>query len=159
MTDQYNDDLDQWRAAILAKKTLSKEYAEGFQIMDMDNGALWDLTKQLMAHDPRKRLSAAAALTHESFGRGIFGKVNVILSRAQGVVDQVTLDVTFLLQTHPAKMRLLPGAVGYVCLSPLLLRLRLLTVAHLFSVVLTSTSISLESGCHRSEQAIQYLDC
>lgn len=89
LTEQYDDDLDQWRSAILAKRVLSREYTEGFQMMDMDNGALWDLTKQLMAYEPSKRLSAASALTHEAFGKGLFGKINVVLARAQGVVDQV----------------------------------------------------------------------
>ena len=89
LSEQFNDDLDKWRATVMAKKTMSKDYAEGFQMMDMDNGAMWDLTKQLMAYDPSKRLSAPAALRHEAFGTGMFGKVNVVLAKASAVVDQV----------------------------------------------------------------------
>ena len=89
LSEQYNSDLEKWRSAILAKKTLSRDYAEGFQMMDMDNGALWDLTKRLMAYDPSKRLSAAAALRHEAFGRGAVGQLNVVLARASAAVDKV----------------------------------------------------------------------
>ena len=88
MADTYSHDLDKWRRAILSKRP-SKEYIEGFQIADMDNGAMWSLLKLLTAYDPSKRLSAAAALRHPAFGTGLIGRLNVVLSSVGSATDKV----------------------------------------------------------------------
>ena len=89
IADTYDHDLDKWRRAILSKRP-SREYVEGFQIADMDNGAMWDLLKLLTAYDPSKRLSAAAALRHPAFGTGIVGRLNVLLSSVGYATDRVS---------------------------------------------------------------------
>ena len=90
LADNYDHDLDRWRRVVLSKRP-SKEYLEGFQILDMDNGALWDLLKQLMAYEPSKRLSAAKALQHPAFGTGLLGRLNVILTQVGNAAEKVTL--------------------------------------------------------------------
>lgn len=91
MADNYGHDLDRWRKAILSKRP-SKEYIEGFQLVDMDDGAMWDLLKQLTAYAPGKRLSAASALRHPACGTGVIGRLNVILSSVGSATDRVSLD-------------------------------------------------------------------
>lgn len=90
MADSYDHDLDRWRKAILSKRP-SKEYLEGFQIADMDDGAMWDLLKQLTAYSPGKRLSAAAALRHPAFGTGLLGRLNVLISTVGNATDKVRI--------------------------------------------------------------------
>ena len=48
------------------RKTVARDakYAEGVAIMDLDNGAGWDLADKLLNVEPGSRLTAAAALAH-----------------------------------------------------------------------------------------------
>ena len=90
MADTHNHDLDKWRKAILSKRP-SREFVEGFQLADLDNGAVWDLLKLLTAYDPGRRLSAAAALRHPAFGTGLVGRLNVLLSGVGSATDKVAV--------------------------------------------------------------------
>ena len=92
MADTHSHDLDKWRRSILSKRP-SREYVEGFQVADMDNGAMWDLLKLLTAYDPSRRLTAAAALRHPAFGTGLVGRLNVLLSSVGNATDKVTVPV------------------------------------------------------------------
>ena len=89
MADTHGHDLDSWRKSILSKRP-SREYLEGFRIADMDDGAMWDLLKQLTSYDPSKRLTAAAALRHPAFGTGLIGRLNVLLSNVGNATDRVS---------------------------------------------------------------------
>lgn len=89
LADNYDHDLDRWRKAILSKRA-SRDYIEGFQLLDMNNKAMWDLLKQLMAYEPNKRLTAAAALQHQAFGTGLVGHLNVVLSSVGSAAEKVS---------------------------------------------------------------------
>lgn len=71
-------------------KRPSRDYVEGFQLLDLDDGALWDLLKQLMAYQPNKRLTAAGALQHPAFGTGLIGRLNVILSSVGNAAEKAS---------------------------------------------------------------------
>ncbi len=58
-------------------------------MMDLDQGALWDLLKQLMAYEPSRRLTAAGALRHRAFSSGVVSRLNGVLSGVGNVADQV----------------------------------------------------------------------
>lgn len=65
---------------VLQKKGV-KEYEEGFEVLDLDNGAAWDLICQLLEYEPTRRTSAAAALSHPLFGGGTLAAVANTLSK------------------------------------------------------------------------------
>jgi hypothetical protein len=88
MAETHGHDLDKWRRSILSKRP-SRDYLDGFQMLDLDDRALWDLLKQLMAYQPSKRLSAAGALRHRAFGTGLVSRLNGVLSDVGNVADQV----------------------------------------------------------------------
>ncbi len=51
---KYTFDLRAWRSQE-DKKGGSKELQEGFEVLDLDDGAPWELLCALMEYDPRKR--------------------------------------------------------------------------------------------------------
>jgi hypothetical protein len=51
--DKYNWDLGAWRKQ--EGKRPSREIQEGLDLLDLDNGAPWDLLCSLMAYNPRDR--------------------------------------------------------------------------------------------------------
>lgn len=53
-------DLDKWAEEVGARK--SRDYAEGFEVLDADNGAGWDLLCGMTARAQRSRPAAAEAL-------------------------------------------------------------------------------------------------
>uniref|UniRef100_A0A7S3VTM9 Protein kinase domain-containing protein n=1 Tax=Dunaliella tertiolecta TaxID=3047 RepID=A0A7S3VTM9_DUNTE len=58
-----NWDLRAWRRQEEARKGgMKPEVAEGFEVLDLDNGAGWELLCSLMAYKPSERLSATEAL-------------------------------------------------------------------------------------------------
>ena len=62
-----NYDLDAWRdseAMSVRGGQWPRDLAEGFEVLDADGGAGWDLAKRLVAYKPGARLTAAAALRH-----------------------------------------------------------------------------------------------
>lgn len=63
---KYSFDIRAWRSQE-DKKGASKELLEGFEIMDLDDGAPWELLCALMEFDPRKRPSARKALATRLF--------------------------------------------------------------------------------------------
>lgn len=67
----------------------SREYAEGFAMLDLDDGAPWDLVCSLMQAAPRKRLSASAAAAHPALGGGITAALNSLSRRAGDAADKV----------------------------------------------------------------------
>jgi len=66
--ESLNYDLEKWRAVV--EKSNGKEFKEGFQLLDLENGAGWDLLKKLLVFSPFKRPSAAQALGHRLFVGG-----------------------------------------------------------------------------------------
>lgn len=90
LADNYDYDLRAWRKAILSKRP-SREYQEAFQLLDRDNGAMWDLLQQLMAFEPNKRLTASAALQHPAFATGIFSRLNKLLGSVGDAAEKVIL--------------------------------------------------------------------
>jgi len=107
MAETHGHDLDKWRRSILSKRP-SKEYLEGFQMLDLDERALWDLLKQLMAYEPSRRLSAAGALRHRAFRTGLVGRLTGVLSNVGNVADQVRSLSLDLMWPNSARM-----LVGY----------------------------------------------
>eukprot|EP00884_Botryococcus_braunii_P013258 jgi/Botrbrau1/21933/Bobra.0249s0056.1 len=71
-------DIRAWRKGL---KRGVKDFEEGWDTLDLDNKAAWDLIAQLLEYEPNRRLSADAALTHPLFGGGTFAKVANTLSR------------------------------------------------------------------------------
>lgn len=82
----YLTDFD---ALVSQERRSSKEYAEGFAMLDLDGGAPWDLLCSLMQAAPRKRLSAAAAAAHPALGGGLTGALNSALWRLGDAADKV----------------------------------------------------------------------
>eukprot|EP01023_Acetabularia_acetabulum_P009110 TRINITY_DN14028_c0_g1_i1.p1 TRINITY_DN14028_c0_g1~~TRINITY_DN14028_c0_g1_i1.p1 ORF type:complete len:585 (-),score=71.46 TRINITY_DN14028_c0_g1_i1:332-2086(-) len=75
--EDFDYSIESWRKFI--EKKSSKDYKEGFQLLDMDNGAGWELLCQLMSAEPEDRPSAFAAANH----RFIVG--NDMISQLQGI--------------------------------------------------------------------------
>ena len=57
-----------WRAAQAQERRASRDFQDGFAMLDLDGGAPWSLLTQLVTYAPNKRLSADAALRHPAFG-------------------------------------------------------------------------------------------
>ena len=71
--------MTEWRRFF--ERRSPREASEGFELLDLNDGALWDLTLRLMAYNPSDRISASDALQHPAFGRSA-------ISRAvQGVLN------------------------------------------------------------------------
>ncbi|MEW5298591.1 MAG: hypothetical protein WDW36_001696 [Sanguina aurantia] len=64
--EAFNYDLRAWRANE-QRKGVAKDDVEGFEVMDLERGAGWDLVCQLLAFKPQDRLSAAQCLEHRFF--------------------------------------------------------------------------------------------
>jgi len=62
-------DLKAWRRK-QEGKGLSKDLQAGFDILDMDNGAGWNLVCELMEKKPQKRVSARSSLNRPYFSGG-----------------------------------------------------------------------------------------
>ncbi|KAK9809673.1 hypothetical protein WJX73_003046 [Symbiochloris irregularis] len=58
-------DLQAWRKWY--ERRNAREAAEGFEMLDLDDGVMWDLCKQLMAYKPGDRISSSKALQHPTF--------------------------------------------------------------------------------------------
>ena len=71
------------------ERRASKDYAEGFAVLDLDGGAPWDLLCALMQAAPRRRLSAARATGHPALGGGFGGAVTSALTRLGDATDRV----------------------------------------------------------------------
>jgi serine/threonine protein kinase len=65
-------DLQAWRRA--QEKKGGKDWAEGFAVMDLDNGTPWDFACQLVQYEPEKRMTAAQALAHPLVTASPIGK-------------------------------------------------------------------------------------
>eukprot|EP00899_Mesostigma_viride_P002154 jgi/Mesvir1/1193/Mv17685-RA.1 len=63
---QCDYDLDKWRAKSKRAKE-ARDWMQGFELLDAENGAGWDLAKSLVAKRPEDRKSASAALLHPFF--------------------------------------------------------------------------------------------
>lgn len=59
-------DLRAWRANEL-RKGVAKDDLEGFEVMDLERGAGWDLVTSLLAFQPQDRLTATQCLEHRWF--------------------------------------------------------------------------------------------
>ncbi|MEW5308745.1 MAG: hypothetical protein WDW38_000680 [Sanguina aurantia] len=64
--EAFNYDLRAWRANE-QRKGVAKDDVEGFEVMDLERGAGWDLACNLLAFKPQDRLSAAQCLEHRFF--------------------------------------------------------------------------------------------
>ena len=58
-------------------------------MLDLDDGAPWDLLCSLMQAAPRKRLSASATAGHPALGGGIAAALNSLTRRATDAADRV----------------------------------------------------------------------
>jgi len=58
--ESMNYDLAKWRSVV--EKSNSKDFREGFQLLDLDDQAGWEFVKKVMAFEPGQRPSAAQAL-------------------------------------------------------------------------------------------------
>lgn len=90
LSEQHNWDLNAWRRAMIFRG--SKEYIEGFAVLDALGGGGWDLVTQLVTYKPQDRLSATAALAHPWFDPSPFGAVAGTvenLSRVANVITEV----------------------------------------------------------------------
>ena len=66
LEQKYDFDLRAWRRAE-DRRGASKDLLEGFEILDLDDGAAWNLLCDLMSYEPRKRPSATEALSSPMF--------------------------------------------------------------------------------------------
>ena len=67
-----------------------RDFAEGFEVLDLEGGAAWEVVVALMQKAPRKRLGAEAALGSPLFGTSALGRsLGRALSAAGDVADQV----------------------------------------------------------------------
>jgi len=67
-----------------------RDFAEGFEVLDLEGGAAWELAVALMQKAPRKRLGAEAALGSPLFGTSALGRsLGRALSAAGDMADQV----------------------------------------------------------------------
>ncbi|GMH32543.1 hypothetical protein BSKO_00377 [Bryopsis sp. KO-2023] len=81
-------DLDAWRSEV--EKKGSKDIKEGFQIMDMEQGAGWDFVKKLVCYDPKRRLSASQAVRHRLLsGASSFD----VIEKITGSIDEFARPV------------------------------------------------------------------
>lgn len=80
-----NYDLRAWRVS--QEKKGGREWAEGFAIMDLDNGAAWDFACSLVEYAPEKRMTAAQALAHPLISASRVGKT---LLRAKSLGSAAT---------------------------------------------------------------------
>lgn len=74
LEEKYNWDLRAWRRD--EEKRSPKDVQEAFEMLDLDDGALWDLLCALMAYNPGDRPSAAQALRHPFFSAASDGGVS-----------------------------------------------------------------------------------
>ena len=75
---------------LLQERRGGRDFVEGFEVLDLEGGAGWDLVVALMQKEPRKRLSAEAALGSPLFGSSAISRsLGAVLSRAGNVADQV----------------------------------------------------------------------
>ncbi len=81
--------IHQMACLVLQERRNSREYTEGFAMLDLDDGAPWDLVCSLMQAAPRKRLSASAAAAHPALGGGITAALNSLSRRAGDAADRV----------------------------------------------------------------------
>jgi hypothetical protein len=58
-------------------------------MLDLDDGAPWDLLCSLMQAAPRKRLSASAAAAHQALGGGITAALNSLMLRVGEAAEKV----------------------------------------------------------------------
>ncbi|GBG70956.1 hypothetical protein CBR_g8256 [Chara braunii] len=60
-------DIVAWREQVESKSRVAQEYKHGFEILDMDDGAGWDLVQKMVSYKGRQRISAGGALDHPYF--------------------------------------------------------------------------------------------
>lgn len=106
-------------ACVRQERRSSREYAEGFAMLDLDGGAPWDLLCSLMQAAPRKRLSAAAAVAHPALGGGLTGALNSALWRLGDAADKVwTLSQWLCSGGAQTIVGCLPGTSGiHLCMA------------------------------------------
>ena len=79
--------MAQWRRFF--ERRSPREASEGFELLDLNDGALWDLTLRLMAYNPGDRISASEALQHPAFGRSALSRAVRTAVNAGGEALQV----------------------------------------------------------------------
>lgn len=87
LSKQYGWNLRRWRASLDGKPGA---FREGFEILDLDNGAGWNLLCKLMEYEPSKRPSADAALKY----RFVTGKAPLVdlEQLVEPLIDEKFLD-------------------------------------------------------------------
>lgn len=65
--ESLNYDIEKWRKCV---EQNGKDFKEGFQMLDMEDGAAWSFLKKLLVYDPQRRLSAGQAFRHRFFSGG-----------------------------------------------------------------------------------------
>eukprot|EP01025_Chloroclados_australasicus_P025117 TRINITY_DN2509_c0_g2_i1.p1 TRINITY_DN2509_c0_g2~~TRINITY_DN2509_c0_g2_i1.p1 ORF type:complete len:637 (-),score=76.78 TRINITY_DN2509_c0_g2_i1:453-2249(-) len=86
--EDFDFDISKWRESM--EKRGGREYKEGFQLLDMDDGAGWELLCQLLQPEPEDRPSAAAACNHRFIvGNDLFSKMQDIGRLSRGVTKQL----------------------------------------------------------------------
>jgi serine/threonine protein kinase len=71
-----------------------RDFEEGWDTLDLDNGYAWDLICQLLEYEPTQRISANAALSHPLFGTGTLAAVATTLARVASAPLQVRRIIT-----------------------------------------------------------------
>lgn len=79
-------DLTAWRG--MTERKAGRDSIEAWQMLRMDGGSAWELLTSLMAYQPNKRLSAAAALRHRWFGSSVLAPVGAALDSFATSVGQ-----------------------------------------------------------------------
>lgn len=73
----------------MTERKAGRDSIEAWQMLRMDGGSAWELLTSLMAYQPNKRLSAAAALRHRWFGSSVLAPVGAALDSFATSVGQV----------------------------------------------------------------------
>jgi hypothetical protein len=113
---EANWDLNKWRAdEALSKRNgmWPKELQEGFEVLEADGGAGWDLLTKLMAYKPSDRLTAAAALQHPWLASAPFTvpTTGTALERGRYVADSLSSTVSGAIRSTAESLGTTGGSI------------------------------------------------
>eukprot|EP00667_Euglena_gracilis_P002015 EG_transcript_2012 len=112
LKDSFKYDLQAWRES--EAKRNRQDYLDGFALLDLDNGAGWDLLKRMMQFNPRDRPSTTDIL-RSAFMKGTTltapMKSRGVVDRALEVVNQLVVQLYSRYTRTPTDQGIQEGTV------------------------------------------------